>query len=127
MANVLISLVILFVGFSIGIPSYFTWSRGWPGMIAGFDPDRCTDVDGLTRQVGTAGIALGGLYLLAAAVAYLVSESIAAVSAAIAVGSAVGLGVTMRSHHRRPSQAPRTHGAGPWLRCRPNRCHHPSA
>ena len=95
MAKVLFSIVSLFVGLAIGIPSYFTWSRRWPGMIAGFDPDRCTDVDGLTRRVGAAGIALGGLYLLAAAVAYLVPESIAAVSAAIAVGSVVGLSVTM--------------------------------
>jgi len=95
MANVLFSLVILFVGLAIGIPSYFTWSRRWPGMIAGFDPDRCTDADGLTRRVGTAGIALGSLYLLAAAVAYLVPASIVAVSAALAVGSVVGLGVTM--------------------------------
>lgn len=100
MTNVLFSLVISFIGLAIGIPSYFTWSRRWPGMIAGFDPDRCTDVDGLTRRVGTAGIALGGLYLLAAAVGYLVPESIAAVSAAIAVGSVVGLGVTMSACSR---------------------------
>jgi hypothetical protein len=95
MASVLFSIVILFVGLAIGVPSYFTWSRHWPGMIAGFDPDKCTDVDELTRRVGTAGIALGGVYLLAAAVAYLIPESIAAVSAAIAVGSVVALGMTM--------------------------------
>jgi predicted anti-sigma-YlaC factor YlaD len=93
--NVFFSLVLLFVGIAIGIPGYFTWSRRWPGMIAGFNPDRCTDVDGLTRRVGTAGIALGGLYLLAAAVAYRVPESLVAVSAAVAIGSVVGLGVTM--------------------------------
>lgn len=63
------SLVILFAGLAIGIPSYVTWSRRWPGVMAGFDPDRCTDVEGLTRRVGTAGIALGGWYLLSAAVA----------------------------------------------------------
>jgi hypothetical protein len=95
MANALFSLVLLFVGLAIGVPSYFTWSRRWPGMIAGFDPTRCTDVDGLTRRVGTSGIALGGLYVVAAAVAYLVPESIVAVSVTIAVGSVVGLGVTM--------------------------------
>ena len=93
-------LAILFVGLAIGIPSYFTWSRRWPGMIAGFDPERCTDVDGLTRRVGIAGTALGSLYLLAAAVAYLVPKSIVAVSAAIAVGSVVGLGVTMSACSR---------------------------
>ena len=100
MANALFSVVMVFVGLAIGIPSYFTWSRRWPGMIAGFDPDSCTDVAGLTRRVGVAGIALGGWYLLAAAVACLVPESIAAVSAAVAVGSVVGLGVTMSASSR---------------------------
>lgn len=100
MANVLFSLVIVLAGLGIGIPSYFTWSRRWPGMIAGFDPDKCTDVDGLTRRVGTAGVALGSLYLLAAAVASLVPESTVAVSAALAVGSLVGLGVTMSACSR---------------------------
>ena len=96
----LYSLGLLFVGLAIGIPSYVTWARRWPGMIAGFDPERCTDVDGLTRRVGAAGIALGSLYLLAAGVAYLVPASIVAVSAAIAVGSVVGLGVTMSACSR---------------------------
>ena len=100
MPHVLISLVMVIVGLAIGIPSYFTWSRRWPGMIAGFDPARCTDVCALTRRVGAAGIALGGLYLLAAAVAYLVPKSIVAVSAAIAVGSVLGLGVTMSACSR---------------------------
>ena len=100
MAEALFSLVLVFVGLAIGMPSYFTWSRRWPGMIAGFDPVRCTDVAGLTRRVGAAGIALGSLYLLAAAVAYLVPESLVAVSAAIAVGSVVGLGVTMSACSR---------------------------
>jgi hypothetical protein len=96
----LYSLVVGFVGLAIGIPSYFTWSRRWPGMIAGFDPERCTDVDGLTRRVGTTGIALGSLYLLAAAVAYLLPTSMVAVSAASAVGSVVGVGVTMSACSR---------------------------
>jgi hypothetical protein len=96
----LYSLVVGFVGFAIGIPSYFTWSRRWPGLIAGFDPERCTNVDGLTRRVGTAGIALGSLYLLAAGVAYFVPKSMVAVSAAIAVGSVAGLGVTMSACSR---------------------------
>jgi len=100
MAKGLFSIVILFVGLAIGVPSYFTWSRRWPGLIAGFNPDRCTDIDGLTRRVGAAGIALGGLYLLAAAVACFVPESTAAVSVAIAVGSVVGLGVTMSACSR---------------------------
>ena len=100
MPHVLFSLVMVIVGLAIGIPSYFTWSRRWPGMIAGFDPERCTDVCALTRRVGTAGIALGSLYLLAAAVAYLVPRSVAAVSAAIAVGSVLGLGVTMSACSR---------------------------
>jgi hypothetical protein len=100
MAHVMFPLAILFVGLAIGIPSYFTWSRRWPGMIAGFDPERCTDVCALTRRVGIAGTALGSLYLLAAAVAYLVPKSIVAVSAAIAVGSVLGLGVTMSACSR---------------------------
>ena len=94
------SLVIVFVGLAIAVPSCVTWSRRWPGTIAGFAPERCTDVDGLTRRVGAAGIALGGLYLLAAAVAYLVPESIVGVSAVVAVGSVVGLGVTMSACSR---------------------------
>jgi hypothetical protein len=100
MANVLFSLVIFAVGLAIGIPSYFTWSRRWPGMIAGFDPARCTDVSGLTRRVGTAGIALGILYLLAGAIAWLVPATVVAVGVAIAIGSVVGLGVTMSACSR---------------------------
>jgi hypothetical protein len=100
MATVLFSLVIVFVGLAIVIPSYFTWSRRWPGMIAGFDVDRCTDVDGLTRRVGIAGIVLGSVYLLAGAVAYLAPGSIAAVSVAVAVAGVVGLGVTMSACSR---------------------------
>jgi len=100
MAKVLFSIVILFAGLAIGIPGYITWSRRRPGFIAGFNPDSCTDVDGLTRRVGIAGIAIGGLYLLAAAVAYLVPESIAVLSAAVAIGSVVGLGVTMSACSR---------------------------
>ena len=95
MANVLFSLVIFSIGLAIGIPSYFTWSRRWPGMIAGFDPARCTDVDGLTRRVGTTGIVLGILYLLAGTVAWIAPETMVAVAVAIAIGSVVGLGVTM--------------------------------
>jgi hypothetical protein len=95
MANALFSLISVAVGLAIGIPSYFTWSRRWPGMIAGFDPARCTDVNGLTRRVGIAGISLGLLYQLAGAVAWLVPATMAAVGVTIAVGSLVGLGVTM--------------------------------
>jgi hypothetical protein len=100
MARVLFSIVLLFVGLAIGVPGYFTWSRRWPGMIAGFNAANCTDVDGLTRRVGIAGTALGGFYLLSAAAAYLVPASIAAVSTAIAVGSVVGLGATMSACSR---------------------------
>ena len=96
----LFSLAVGFVGLAVGIPSYITWKRRWPGMIAGFDRSRCSDVDGLTRRVGTAGVALGSLYLLAAGVAYLVPKSIVAVSAVIAVGSVLGLGVTMSACSR---------------------------
>ena len=100
MANVLFPLVLSVVGLAIGIPSYFTWSRRWPGMIAGFEPGRCTDVAGLTRRVGIAGIAVGSLYLLAAVVASLVPASVVAVSVALGVGSVVGLGVTMSACSR---------------------------
>jgi hypothetical protein len=69
-------------------------------MIAGFDPDRCTDVEGLTRLVGTAGMALCSVYLLAGAVAYLAPGSVAAVSVVIAVAGLVSLGVTMSACSR---------------------------
>ena len=100
MTNALFSIVMWSVGLAIGIPSYFTWSRRWPGMIAGFDPARCTDVDGLTRRVGLAGMAIGLLYLLAGAVSYLVPQSMVALGVAIGLGSVGGLGVTMRACSR---------------------------
>jgi len=53
-------LIVGFVGLVIGIPSYVTWQRRWPGMIAGFDRSRCSDVDGLTRWVGGVGMIIGG-------------------------------------------------------------------
>ena len=67
MRDVLGPLVLALVGLAIGISSYITRSRRWPGMIAGFDRDRCSDVDGLTRWVGGAGMLIGGACLLAAA------------------------------------------------------------
>ena len=95
MGDVLFPAISAFVGLAIGIPSYFTWSRRWPGMIAGFDPARCSDVDGLTRWVGGAGMGIGAGFLLAAAVAYAAPQYRPAVVAAIAVIGIAGPVVTM--------------------------------
>ena len=100
MVNVVLALVIFSVGSAIGIPSYFTWSRRWPGMIAGFDAARCSDFDVLTRRVGAAGVALGIVYLFAGALVWLVPETLVAVSVAIAICSVTDLGVTMSACSR---------------------------
>jgi len=73
------------VGLAVGIPSYVTWSRRWPGMIAGFDRHRCSDVDGLTRRVGKAGMFIGGAFLLAAAAFVIPRFRIAAFIAVVLV------------------------------------------
>jgi hypothetical protein len=80
MPELLFLLIVGFVGLVIGIPSYVTWQRRWPGMIAGFDRSRCSDVDGLTRWVGGVGMIIGGACLLAAVVMYVAPEYLVAVS-----------------------------------------------
>ena len=84
MPELLYSLVAEFVGLAIGIPSYVTWQRRWPGMIAGFDRNRCSDVDGLTRWVGGVGLIIGGACLLAGGVVYVAPQYLIAVSVILA-------------------------------------------
>ena len=74
-----------FVGLAIGIPSYVTWQRRWPGMIAGFDRSRCSDVDGLTRWVGGVGMIIGGACLLAGVVVYVAPHYRGAMSVILAL------------------------------------------
>ena len=73
------------IGLAVGIPSYVTWSRRWPGMIAGFDRNRCSDVDGLTRWVGIAGMCMGGVFLLTAAAFVIPPFRIAVIIAVVLV------------------------------------------
>jgi hypothetical protein len=91
----LFPIVVAVVGLVTGIPSYITWSRRWPGMIAGFDQARCSDVDGLTRWVGGTGMVLSAACLLAAAVAYVAPRFLGGVSVVFAIILLVGCGVTM--------------------------------
>ena len=95
MRDILPPIIMAFVGLVIGIPSYFTRSRRWPGMIAGFDQARCSDVDGLTRWVGGTGMILGAACLLAAGVAYVAPRLLGGVSLFLAIVLLVGCGVTM--------------------------------
>jgi hypothetical protein len=89
-----VSLIVGFVGLAIGLPGYVTWRRRWPGMIAGFDPSRCSDVDGLTRWVGGASVIIGGACLLAAVLIYAAPQYLVPVSAVLAVVLAGGVIVT---------------------------------
>jgi len=98
MQRLLFPAVLSLVAIVIGIPSYVTWSRRWPGMIAGFDPARCTDVDALTRWIGKTGVAMAAVLLAAAVVAWIVPEAIPAV--AVAVVCLVGAGTTMNGCSR---------------------------
>jgi len=82
------------VGLAIGIPSYVTWQRRWPGMIAGFDRSRCSDVDGLTRWVGGVGMVLGGACLLAGVVVYVAPDYVVAVSVILALVGVAGTVMT---------------------------------
>lgn len=94
MGEILFPIILGFVGLAIGIPSYFTKSRRWPGMIAGFDPARCSDVDGLTRWVGGTGMVMGGVCLLAAAVTYAAPQFRGAVIVIFTISIVVGCMVT---------------------------------
>jgi hypothetical protein len=94
MFDILFPLALAALGLAIGIPSYVTKSRRWPGMIAGFDPARCSDVDGLTRAVGGTGMMMGGIFLVAAATAFVFPQSRGAVAIVIAPTAVVGLIIT---------------------------------
>ena len=85
MPELLYLLIAGFVGLVIGIPSYVTWQRRWPGIIAGFDRSRCSDVDGLTRWVGGVGLIIGSTCLLAAVVVYVAPQYLVAVSVILAL------------------------------------------
>jgi hypothetical protein len=89
MIDVIFPVVLAVVGVAIGVPSYFTRSRRWPGMIAGFDSAKCSDVDGLTRWVGGAGMILGSVFLIAAASVYLVPQYRSAVVLIVGLASVV--------------------------------------
>lgn len=93
MRDILFPVIVAVVGLVIGIPSYITRSRRWPGMIAGFDQARCSDVDGLTRWVGGTGMILGAACLLAAAAAYVAPRFLGGVSIVFALILLVGCGV----------------------------------
>jgi hypothetical protein len=92
--DILFPAIVAFVGLVVGIPSYITKSRRWPGMIAGFDPARCSDVDGLTRWVGGTGMLLGAACLLAAAAAFVAPRFIGTVGLVLAIVLLVGCVVT---------------------------------
>lgn len=94
MPELLYLLIMGFVGLAIGISSYVTWQRRWPGMIAGFDRSRCSDVDGLTRWVGGVGMILGGACLLAGVIVYVAPEYLVAVSVALAFVGVAGTVMT---------------------------------
>jgi hypothetical protein len=95
MRQLLFPALVSFVALAIGIPSYITWSRRWTGMIAGFDPARCTDVEGLTRWVGLTGVAVAVLLGLAAVLVWMVPEARRIASVVVAVIVVVGTGTTM--------------------------------
>jgi len=95
MQQLLFPALIGFVALAIGIPSYITLSRRWPGMIAGFDSARCTDVTGLTRWVGATGVAVAVLLGLSATLAWVVPEARRMAAVLVAVTAVVGAGTTM--------------------------------
>ena len=100
MFDILFPLLLAVLGLVIGIPSYITKSRRWPGMIAGFDPARCSDVDGLTRWVGGAGMMMGGALMIEAAIVYAVPGYRGAVAILIALTCLVGAIVTTTGYGR---------------------------
>jgi len=92
--SVLLPLGLALVGLVIGIPSYITKKRRWPGMIAGFDPAKCTDVEGLTRWVGGTGMILGCALLAGAVAVYVAPQYLGAVAVVLALVGVIGSIVT---------------------------------
>ena len=95
MGDILFPIIVAFAGLVIGIPSYVTRSRRWPGLIAGFDQARCSDVGGLTRWVGATGLVVGATCLLAAVTAFVAPRFLGGVSLVLAIVLVVGCGVTI--------------------------------
>jgi hypothetical protein len=98
--DILFPIIVASVALVIGIPSYITRSRRWPGMIAGFDQAKCSDVDGLTRWVGGTGMVLGAALLLLAVAVYLAPRFLGVASVILAIVGLVGCGVTMHGCSR---------------------------
>ncbi len=95
MQQLLFPALLTFVALVIGIPSYFTWSRQWTGMIAGFDLARCTDPADLTRWLGATGAAMASVLLLAAALVWVAPGTLRLVGVLVAVTVVVGSIATM--------------------------------
>lgn len=98
----LVSLISL--GLVIGVPSYITMTRHWPGMIAGFDPARCSDVARLTRGVGSMGLLIGSAFIVAGLATYALPQYRIAVTVGLAAivigGSAAALRICNRFTRR---------------------------
>jgi hypothetical protein len=94
MGTLLFPLGLAFVGFVIGLMSCITKYRRWPGLIAGFDPATCADVDGLTRWVGGAGLIIGAACMITAAATYVAPQYRGAVGLVLALVIVAGTIVT---------------------------------
>ena len=94
MQDALGPIILVLVGLAIGIPSCITRGRHWPGLIAGFDEKRCSDVRGLTRWMGTTGMVMG-IACLAAAGGFMVPRLRTATVIALAIVLLVGTAVSV--------------------------------
>lgn len=78
------------VGIVVAGTGLVTYVRRWPGLIAGFDAERCSDIDGLTRWVGSGGLVLGGLCVLGAMAAVVLPNHRTLTSAVLAMSAVLG-------------------------------------
>ena len=79
---------------------YVTRYRRYTGLIAGFDARLVTDVTGLTRWVGTAGLAIGAVCFLAAAVYYRFPDYHRLIAGGLALALVAGVAASARGCSR---------------------------
>jgi hypothetical protein len=75
-------------------------TRRRPGLVAGFESSRCSDVKGLSRWVGNGGVLLGGLCLLGASAALVAPDHRPAISIALSLTIIAGVVVIIAGARR---------------------------
>lgn len=96
--SLLVSIFMTLIG--LWLAGFGLATRHRPGLIAGFDPSRCSDVRGLSRWLGNGGVILGCLCILEAISTFMMPNRRPAISAALSIATIVTVVVIVAGARR---------------------------